>query len=206
MTARGRQRPKPPAPPPPSDGPVPAEDAPWQAPQADAWASVYVPSFPVAFRVHVRLLPRAASGSASPCPHPTPVPRPVPARVGGVQPRARLRRGVQLLRAAAPLAVRLRPPGLASLVVLNAPLNLGQTWEYAPQYAIRSYAYVVLHGLLAWPAMLLYPSKGMVFVFVRILYVRVLADRAVSTPAASNGHAGSHPGLPLPRLCSTRLS
>lgn len=30
-----------------------------------------------------------------------------------------------------------------------------QTWEYSPQFAIRSYAYVLLHAVLAWPIQVL---------------------------------------------------
>jgi len=49
-----------------------------------------------------------------------------------------------------------------------------QTWEYSPEFSIRSYAYIILHGLFAWPASQVYPLKVHTFYLVRIVYVWVM--------------------------------
>ncbi|EDV22011.1 uncharacterized protein TRIADDRAFT_29833 [Trichoplax adhaerens] len=43
-----------------------------------------------------------------------------------------------------------------------------QTWEYSPQFAIRSYAYVLLHAVFAWPVQFLSLDKIYAFYLVRI--------------------------------------
>lgn len=43
-----------------------------------------------------------------------------------------------------------------------------QTWEYAPQYALRSYLYLLSHTVLAWIYnTLFHPSRLLLFYFMR---------------------------------------
>ncbi|KAK6641071.1 hypothetical protein RUM44_012770 [Polyplax serrata] len=45
-----------------------------------------------------------------------------------------------------------------------------QTWEYSPEYALRSYTYLLLHVLPAWIyANILQPNRMLIFYFVRCL-------------------------------------
>lgn len=45
-----------------------------------------------------------------------------------------------------------------------------QTWEYAPQYALRSYAYILLHSIPAWLYYYVFqPSHLLIFYFLRFV-------------------------------------
>lgn len=45
-----------------------------------------------------------------------------------------------------------------------------QTWEYSPEYALRSYTYLLLHGVPAWLYNQIFsPSPILVFYFTRCM-------------------------------------
>lgn len=45
-----------------------------------------------------------------------------------------------------------------------------QTWEYDPEFALRSYAYLLFHGVPAWfYNILFHPNPMLIFYFVRCL-------------------------------------
>lgn len=45
-----------------------------------------------------------------------------------------------------------------------------QTWEYSPQFALRSYTYLLIHGVPAWfYDNLFHPNPMLVFYFIRCL-------------------------------------
>ncbi|KAF2773593.1 hypothetical protein EJ03DRAFT_340932 [Teratosphaeria nubilosa] len=50
-----------------------------------------------------------------------------------------------------------------------------QTWEYSPEYAIRSWTYVVLHAIITLPAKLLGGGKVLEFYTLRILLAFICA-------------------------------
>ena len=45
-----------------------------------------------------------------------------------------------------------------------------QTWEYSPEFALRSYTYLMIHGTPAWVYKQIFdPNPMLVFYFVRLL-------------------------------------
>lgn len=46
-----------------------------------------------------------------------------------------------------------------------------QTWEYSPEFGLRSYAYTLLHALPVWPLKLVLPHRKMYhFYFLRLIF------------------------------------
>lgn len=40
-----------------------------------------------------------------------------------------------------------------------------QTWEYSPEFALRSYTYLLVHGIPAWGYKMIFPSSSPMFIF-----------------------------------------
>lgn len=69
-----------------------------------------------------------------------------------------------------------------------------QTWEYSPKYAIRSYAYVLVHAIPGWLySRLLQANKVLVFYFIRCLLGFACALCEVYFYKAIRCRFGAHP-------------
>lgn len=55
-----------------------------------------------------------------------------------------------------------------------------QTWEYSPQYALRSYFYLLIHVVPAWIYNIIFqPNKILLFYFIRCMMAIICAAAEV---------------------------